>query len=285
MKDSFNGWYFKCQSETKTLAVIPAVHQVGRKRTCSIQIITEEGSHVVAYPGKAFKRKKGGVSIGKNHFDEKGMYLAVNTPKLHLKGRLRFGELSPLKYHIMGPFAHLPFLECHHTVYSMCHSVSGTVFVNGEEYSFHNAPGYWEGDRGTSFPRAYMWTQCFLPEGALMLAIADIPMGSFHFKGIIGAVCWKGKEYRIATYLGAGIVEIEAGMVRIRQGKLELEAQLLEEASYPLRAPSKGSMSRTIHESVECKVFYRFRRDGHTLFALESKKASFEQCGKNKKSC
>lgn len=282
MKDSFYGWYFKCQSDTKTLAVIPAVHQAGRKRTCSIQVITEEGSYVVAYPQKAFKRRKGGIFIGKNHFDEKGIYLAVNTPKLHLKGRLRFGELSEPKHPIMGPFEHLPFMECSHMVYSMYHPVSGTVFVNGEEYSFRNALGYWEGDRGTSFPKAYMWTQCFLPEGSLMLAVADIPMGCLHFKGIIGMVCWKGKEYRIATYLGAGIVEIEAGMVRIRQGKLELEAQLLEEASHPLRAPIKGSMGRTIHESVACKVFYRFRRDGHTLFALESDRASFEQ---SKKRC
>ena len=41
MRGSFFGWYFKCQSDTQTLAVIPAVHQVGGKRTCSIQIITD----------------------------------------------------------------------------------------------------------------------------------------------------------------------------------------------------------------------------------------------------
>ena len=39
MYDSFYGWYLKCQSDTQTLAMIPAVHQAGRKRTCSIQII------------------------------------------------------------------------------------------------------------------------------------------------------------------------------------------------------------------------------------------------------
>ncbi len=277
MKDSFFGWYFKCQSDTQTLAVIPAVHQSGRKRTCSIQVITEEGSWTVAYPGKAFWRKKGAIYIGRNRFDEKGIYLALNTPKLHLKGRVCFGETTPLKYHIMGPFAHLPFMECSHDVRSMYHSVDGTIFVNGEKYSFQNGHGYWEGDKGKSFPSAYLWTQSFLPEGALMLSVATIPMGALHFTGIIAVVLWKGVEYRLATYLGAGIIEIEKGMVWIRQGKMELEVQLLEAADHPLWAPSKGRMIRTIHESVACKVFYRFRKNGRTIFALETENASYEQ--------
>lgn len=280
MKDSFYGWYLKCQSEEKTLAIIPAVHQAGKKRTCSIQVITEEESFTVAYPGKVYRRKKGTISIGRNQFHEKGIYLAVDTKKLHMKGRLRFGELTPLKSHIMGPFAWLPFMECRHEVRSMYHPVSGKVYVNGEEYIFERACGYWEGDSGKSFPTSYMWTQSFLPEGALMLSVADISLGRFHLRGIIAAVLWKGKEYRLATYLGARIVEIEEGMVRIRQGKLELEAQLIESAEQPLRAPDSGRMSRIVRESVACKVFYRFRRDGHTLFALETNRASFEQSKK-----
>lgn len=41
MRNTFYGWYMKCQSDLQTLAVIPAVHQNGKKRTCSIQIITD----------------------------------------------------------------------------------------------------------------------------------------------------------------------------------------------------------------------------------------------------
>lgn len=277
MKNSFYGWYFKCQSEDKTLALIPAVHCNGKKRTCSIQVITDTESFTVAFPGKAFRRKRGSISIGRNQFHEKGIFLAVSTPKLHMKGRVHFGELTPLKYHIMGPFAYLPFLECCHMVRSMHHGVNGTVYINGEVYSFRNAKGYWEGDRGKSFPSSYLWTQSFLPEGSVMLSVAKIPIGCVSFWGVLAVVYWKGKEYRLATYLGASIVELEKGMVRIRQRKLELEVQLLEESSRPLRAPIEGCMSRIIRESVACRVFYRFRRDGHTLFALEEKKASFEQ--------
>lgn len=41
MKSFFYGWYFKCQSDTQTFAVIPAIHQGKNGRTCSIQIITD----------------------------------------------------------------------------------------------------------------------------------------------------------------------------------------------------------------------------------------------------
>lgn len=42
-----------------------------------------------------------------------------------------------------------------------------------------------------------------------MLSVADIPMAGIHFTGIIGAILWMGKEYRIATYLGARVVKIQ----------------------------------------------------------------------------
>ena len=272
----FYGWYFKCQSDTQTLAVIPAVHQSGRKRTCSIQIITEKQSWTVPFPGETFRRKGKTISIGKNRFGEKGIRLEICAPGLKIKGKLAFGSLSSLRYDIMGPFAFVPFMECRHSVWSMKHAVKGTVSVNGEKYSFNNAVGYWEGDRGRSFPREYIWTQCSFPEGAIMLSVADIPLAGFRFRGIIGAVLLNGKEYRLATYLGAKAARIQNGLVRIIQGGLELEAGLLERTGKPLKAPTEGDMVRTIHESAACRARYRFRREGRTLLAFETDRASFE---------
>lgn len=37
-------------------------------------------------------------------------------------------------------------------------------------------------------------------------------------------------------------------------------------SGYPLKAPNRGEMVRTIHESVACKAFYRFRIAGKTTF-------------------
>lgn len=272
----FYGWYLKCQSDTQTLALIPAVHSAGNKRTCSIQVITDEDVWTVTYTGDFFRRTKGNIIIGKNRFGKKGIFLAIRTPELTVRGKLDFGPLSPLKYDIMGPFALAPFMECRHSVWSMRHPVRGAVDINGQKYSFQNAWGYWEGDRGRSFPKEYIWTQCCFRGGAVMLSVADIPMAGIHFTGIIGFVLWRGKEYRIATYLGARAVKIEDKAVRVKQGNLELDVRLLEESKRPLKAPVKGDMVRTIHESASCRAFYRFRKRGCTLFAFETDRASFE---------
>ena len=276
MSGYFYGWYMKCQSDTQTLAVIPAVHIAGRKRTCSIQIITDNDAWTVTFNADSYRRSRRNIFIGENRFGEKGIKLAIHTPQLTIKGKLEFGPLCPLKYDIMGPFALVPFMECRHSVWSMKHSVRGNVYINGQKYSFQNAWGYWEGDRGCSFPKEYIWTQCSFPDGALMLSVADIPMAGIHFTGIIGAVLWQGKEYRLATYLGARVVQIQNNTVCVIQGNLELEAQLLETSGRPLKAPTKGDMVRTIHESASCRAFYRFRKKGCTLFEFETDRASFE---------
>lgn len=276
MQETFYGWYMKCQSDTKTLAVIPAIHHTKQKSACSIQIITDDSVETATFPGEAFLHRRNSISIGKNYFTPKGMRLSVNTPVLSVNGTLQFGPLTPLKYNIMGPFALIPFMECRHHVWSMRHTVRGTVYVNEQKYSFQNAWGYWEGDSGRSFPKEYAWTQCLFPQGSLMLSVADIPMAGTHFTGIIGIVLWKGQEYRLATYLGAKAVTIRNGILRIVQNDMRLEVRLLKKASQPLKAPVMGNMTRTIHESAACTAYYHFQKSGNTLFAFESSQASFE---------
>lgn len=276
MYGSFYGWYLKCQSDTQTLAVIPAIHNAGGKHTCSIQIITDSDAWTVTFNADIFHRRRRNIFIGENQFGEEGIRLAIHTPQLTVKGKLDFGPLCPLKYDIMGPFAFVPFMECRHSVWSMRHSVRGNVYINGQKYSFQNACGYWEGDRGRSFPKKYVWTQCCFSGGSLMLSVADIPIAGIHFTGIIGIILWKGKEYRIATYLGARVVQIQNKMVRVIQGSLELEVRLLEASDRLLKAPTKGVMVRTIHESAACRAFYQLRKEGRTLFAFETDRASFE---------
>lgn len=276
VKDFFYGWYLKCQSATQTLAVIPAVHQTEGKRTCSIQIITEDDAWTVKYPVDALRRNRKMIAIGDSRFGESGIRLAIRRPDLTVTGELTFGDLSPLKYDIMGPFSFVPFLECRHSVRSMRHSVCGTVRINGQTYAFPSAWGYWEGDRGRSFPKEYIWTQCCFSGGSLMLSVADIPIAGFHFRGIIGVVLWHGRQYRIATYLGARVVRIGNGTVRVIQGNLQLDAKMLEMTKRPLMAPKKGNMVRTIHESAASRARYRFRKGGRTVFAFETDRASFE---------
>lgn len=276
MQKFFYGWYLKNQSDTQTLAIIPAVHQSGRKRTASIQIITNNGVYTAIFPGEAYMRRGSKIYIGRNNFGKNGIRLSIDTPKLKVKGKLRFGTLSPLKYDIMGPFCLLPFMECRHSVKSMKHAVYGKICINGQKYNFQNAQGYWEGDRGISFPKKYVWTQCFYQGGSVMLSVADIPFAKKYFTGIIGVVLWKGREYRLATYLGAKVMHKGNQIIKVVQDDMELEAILLEEKRKPLRAPDGGSMVRIIHESVACRAFYRFKKHGCTVFSFETDMASFE---------
>jgi hypothetical protein len=176
----------------------------------------------------------------------------------------------------MGPFALIPRMECRHFVWSMFHTVSGTINLDGKNYTFSNDCGYWEGDRGRSFPRQYAWTQCFFEGGSLMLSVAEIPMAGFSFNGVIGVIRWKGKEYRLATYLGAKVSWIQGKKIRVIQGKLEFEAHLLEEKGMALQAPKKGKMERTIYESAAVRASYRFRKEKQTVFSFETERASFE---------
>ena len=158
MKGTFYGWYMKCQSDSHTLAVIPAVHQSGKERTCSIQLITECDAWNAIFLPEMFRKQRKNLWIGDNQFGQNGFRLKIRMPGLTADGKLDFGAISPLRYDIMGPFAMIPF-----------------------------------------------------PEWERLLA-------GIHFTGVIAVILWKGKEYRLATYLGAKVVQIQNGKIRIVQG-------------------------------------------------------------------
>ncbi len=275
-KDYFKGWYFKCSNDTQTIAFIPAFHRTEHRETASLQIITDDAAFNLPFDSLEFREKPLSVHIGDNMFSEKGIWLNIRTDKLTAHGTLRFGKLSPLRYDIMGPFQFVPFMQCRHNVLSMRHRVDGRLTINGKEMRFQDGMGYIEGDCGSSFPKRYIWTQCSFPNGSLMLSVADIPLYGLHFTGIIGVVMLNGKEYRIATYLGARVQHIGRNTVTVRQGDYMLTAKLLAKNTHPLLAPDHGNMSRTIHESASCKACYRFSHKDETLCEFTSDRASFE---------
>ncbi|SBW10409.1 conserved hypothetical protein [uncultured Eubacteriales bacterium] len=279
----FEGCYFRHQSPSgDLLALIPARHTDSAGRTtASLQVVTPRRTWTADFPGEAFLASRGvfQVWLDGNLLGQKGLRLDLRIPGLTLRGEVRYGPFTPLKSDIMGPFRFVPAMECRHGVVSMGHRLEGMLELNGRTLDFNGGTGYIETDRGSSFPRAYLWTQCAWRESgnsSLMLSIAEIPFLGGRFTGCICAVLHDGREYRLATYLGAQAVKWSAAGALIRQGSLLLAVELLKGHAQALSAPKEGRMERTIHESLRSTVRYRFWRGDALLFDHTDENASFE---------
>ena len=225
-KGYFQGWYFKCCNGDQTVAFIPAYHRSHRSTSASLQIIADDSAYNIPFQRLEYTEKPLSVKAGDCVFSEKGITLHLQNSRCRMEGSLRFRSLSPIAYDIMGPFVLVLFMQCRHGVYSMSHRIDGQIILNDQLFDFHNGVGYIESDRGYSFPKQYIWTQCCFENGSLMLSVADIPMPGFRFTGIIGVVLLNGREYRITTYLGAGVKRIGKHSVTVGQGKYEFTAEL-----------------------------------------------------------
>lgn len=277
----FEGWYIKQRSGEQSIAFIPAYH-IDRKghASASLQIITAENSWNIVFSAAETEIYGGKTEfyarMGKCIFTERECWLQIHSKELQLQGRLNYDYHRRLKYDMMGPFQYVPGMQCRHFVCSLKHRVNGRLSLNGKEYNFRNGVGYMEGDKGISFPQKYVWTQYNNCNICIMMAAASVPVLGYNFHGCIGVIWVKGKEYRLATYLGARVIYSDNKKIVIRQWDLTLTAELLNENSHILHAPCEGEMHRIIHENIACKVNYQFTKGGQTLLNFTSKYASFE---------
>lgn len=281
----FEGWYLKHEKDGYSIAFIPAYHiDMDGNRTASIQVITDHGSY--NFPFKEEELTMSGesfcVKIGNNTFSERGSSVDLCSDELRVAGTLHYSPFISLKSDIMGPFHLLPFMQCSHGVLSMIHQLKGQLRINGKEYDFTGGTGYVEKDFGNSFPSNYTWTQCSDWTGkqdcSVMASAANIPLGPIHFKGCICAVWYQGKEYRLATYLGAVIVTDNPRELIVKQGRYRLFISRAAEnkTEHTLRAPVKGNMSRIIKENIACTVRYCFMSGKRIIFDFTSDRASYE---------
>lgn len=252
----FKGRYYKHQKDGKTLCIIEGTADSGD----FVQVITNDRVY-------QFYDKSG------CYFDSRGVVL--NLPGI--KGRIKYFSPTPLRTDIMGPFRHVP-MQCRHSVISMQHRLGGYFEVEGTIYNFTGGKGYIEGDSGRSFPKEYLWLHCndFAEDCSIMASVADIPFCGFRFWGCICAILYQGKEYRLATYSGVRIIAAQKDRLVLKQGKYKLVADIKSGAAHPLKAPLRGRMTETIHESNASPARFRFFEDGNLLFDLYSRNTSFE---------
>ena len=276
MRPYFEGWYFKQQGDS-SVALIPSFSRTADGGRAQLQVVTPQGTGCIEYPYDAlkFNRRNLEVSLGENRFSLSGIRLDAKSRDLELKGELDFSGTVRPKYDIMGPFKAVPLMECRHSVFSLRHSVSGRLTVNGETFSFDRGEGYIEGDRGYSFPKHYTWVQGFFKGGSLMLSVAEIPFCGFRFTGVVGFVYCGAREYRLATYLGARAAR-DGRRLQVRQGKYLLQLELPENDGHRLSAPVGGRMLRSIRESLCVGIRCMFKIGENEVLDSYCDMASFE---------
>lgn len=272
MSGFFEGWYLKHQNQTETFACIPGFAD----DRAFIQVITDTESFYFAYPLSECSRGQE-IKIGGSSFSPQGIVLDIRQGGHILSGRIAYTALTPLASDIMGVFRFLP-MQCRHGVLSLHHRLTGTVRVNGKLIDFNGGTGYAEKDSGRSFPKRYLWMQSndFPETCSVMAAVADIPFMGLHFRGVICAVWYRGREYRLATYNGAKVIRSTGGELVIQRGRYTFWAAVLGAKSHPLAAPEMGKMSRMIRETPSCRARFRFLEGDKVLFDMESGKTSFE---------
>ncbi len=267
-KAFFEGWYFKHQSDNSTIAFIPGRAESG----AFVQVISDKESR--QFPVKEFSADCNVIRAGQCIFSSQGCW--IDLPGI--SGDIRYGRFTPLCSDIMGPFRFLP-LECSHGVISMSHKLTGAIVMDGEYLCFDNGRGYIERDRGTSFPKSYLWLQCnaFSQPGSIMVSIAEIPFAGIHFTGCICAIVFEKKEYRIATYCGVKIHAYSPQHVCLSQKNLLLDIEInTSEKGHPLASPVDGKMSGIIRESHQAAIRCRLWNVGQLVMDFKSNHASFE---------
>lgn len=284
-KPFFEGWYFKHQADGFTAAFIPgmSVDSSGR-RSAFLQILTEYGAYQADYDYSLFSadRNRLRVRVGNSLFTDQGAELDIRTENFSCRGRIYYGSLTPLASDIMGPVGLLPFLECRHGILSMGHRLGGALTVDGKTVRLSGGRGYIEKDWGSAFPRQYCWFQCNRFPGedvSVAASAARVPLLGGAITGCFCVFCYRGKEYRLATYNGATLLRGDENRLVIRRGGQRLEVWMEPGGSHPLRAPGSDGMCRTVWESPRRPAAVRYFENGNLLFEGRSDSASYEFLG------
>lgn len=271
-KNFFEGWYFKHQNKSQTLAIIPGISSFG----AFIQLIENHSSYNINFPITQFS-KGNQIQIDNNTFSFNKIKLNIEKEKLNVKGEISYHNLTPLKNDIMGPFKFFP-MKCRHGIISMHHDIEGQIKINGKNFDFSHGTGYIEKDSGNSFPNSYAWVQSndFKEKCSIMVAIADVPFCGFNFTGVICAIYYKGKEYKIATYNGGKILKCEKNNIIVRNKTLRLDINIHENKGFILKSPINGKMLKTIKEVPACKATFKLTKNNKLIFYMESLNTSCE---------
>mgnify|MGYP000011752652 CR=1 FL=1 len=292
----FEGWFFKAEDASghHVLSLIPGIsrQEKGTPIQPFIQGIVEDRSFFIPFEPDTFSysQRPFGIAIGPNHFSLTEMHLELSGP-ISLTGTLGFSgciplQTSPLSPGIMGPLSYLPFMECRHGLLCLDADVTGALSLDGHELPFDKGRAYMEKDWGHSFPPSYLWVQSnrFSQEGvSLVCAAAAIPYLGRHFTGIFAVLHTPARQYRIATYRGGRLMDLQQTRkgvcLHMASPRYRLSVTAQAAPGVMLKAPAKGDMSRTITESLRAVTHVALTDPrGRVLFQDTGRNTGLEIC-------
>jgi hypothetical protein len=293
----FEGWYYKLvnQAEDRRYAIIPGII-LGDRAHAFIQVLdgVTGKSTYHEYTTDQFwaAQDRFEIRIGSNTFTRQHVLLDIDDAQIKLSGELNFTDLSPWPVRwqspgIMGWYAWVPRMECYHGVLSLDHKISGSLQLENERIDFSGGRGYIEKDWGQSFPEAWVWFQTnhFEDSGSCITAsVAVIPWLKSAFRGFIIGVWHQKRLYRLATYTGARIDDLQirddAVDWVVSDGQYRLEMRATRTEGGLLLGPTRMEMGKRVAETLNATVKVRLSdRSGTDIFQGSGKFAGLEVHG------
>jgi hypothetical protein len=293
-KSYFEGWYFKIvdPSIPVATAVIPGIAmdengeghafiQVMDGIACTASYHRWDIGLFQADPDTL------DIQIGENRFFTGG--ISVNLDGF--KADLQFSNLTPLptsirRPGIMGWYSYVPFMQCYHGLGSMHHKLSGSLVQGNRKHDLSDGTGYLEKDWGSSFPKAWIWSQCNtfndFEDLSFFVSIAHIPWITGAFIGFLAAISIGGRVVVFATYTGAQRstrIEGNSVLITLRQGGKVFDLIIEQAESAELRSPIRGEMTGKVNESMQASVTLNYKEEGGEELRANGKFAGLEAVG------
>ena len=273
----FEGWYYKLISANHqdAIAIIPGISCSKTGNHAFIQTMDgiRKTSRYDRFDFNAFTANSEcfKVSIGENTFNDAEIKLELS----HLYGSLKFVNTVPFQGSlwspgIMGWYSFVPFMQCYHGLVSIDHQLSGTLVHHNQVIDFTGGKGYIEKDWGSSFPKAWVWTQCnnfdYPDRLSVMASVAHIPWLGSHFIGFLAIIYINGRVKVFTTYTHAKMfLSLKDDWVEMsfsdKESHLTIKAR--QQEGTELIAPQKGAMTGKVNESIQAlhEVTYQSKHE------------------------
>lgn len=294
-KNYFEGWYFKQVSANRdsVYSFIPGISLSKERDHSFVQVINgvTGSTYYFKYPLSEFKAsaRELNVKVGNSVFTFDGINLDLRNETNEIWGNIKFNAVEPypsstINPGIMGWYSFVPFMECKHGIVSTGHNTDGELSVNGIVTDFVSGRGYIEKDWGRSFPESWIWLHCNTfndSDASFTFSVAKIPWLGSYFIGFISYLKVDNRFYNFSTWSKAKVRSLtyinNSLQINIENKSYTLKVKAVNNLPGKLQAPVKGSMSRTIKESVDASISINLMdREGNSLYKDTGTRAGLE---------